>query len=420
MAEGTLSEKPLQEEAPKQSETRVSRRGFLRTIGMGAKLAALDTVLSHIPTAPSLGKAFWEQLETATLGVPSEDLRKELEGKFNIEIVGPNTGVREIETHSHAVVPTVEWDSPRLKKLVEYLVELPPHFYSPRETERGEKKLRVALVDQSLLDFTKGNILGVPSFCVCSEDVEHPTVVLDRKTTGSTVTDSLLTREVVAHEFTHAVTTPEIVRYMTKITTPIGLDTIPELRKAFSPVVILTSEGKAMGIMPRNVWEISEYSAPRYNLKIIMVDKNRLDSDRSVITVVEQKGEDFYFEYYKEGKQIGQDRLIRVNSEWYVIETEFSRFGETFFRDQYDDYQARITEAERFGGKTFSISIPGIDATYLSYGATNFEEFFSIAATFFIRGHDRFVGTYEPFLGKERAEKLYEGMKREIFRGREY
>ncbi len=48
------------------------------------------------------------------------------------------------------------------------------------------------------------------------------------------------------------------------------------------------------------------------------------------------------------------------------------------------------------------------------------KEFIPVAAEVYVRGREYFLKTYDPLLGRERSEKFYEGMRLEIFRGREY
>ncbi len=402
-------------------EPKVSRRGFLKLFGHGVKLAALDSILAHVPGAPSLSKSFWEQLETATLGVSPETLKKEIEERFQVEVVGPSTGMIEVTYSGNQNYPTVEWDGPSLKGLIGALAELPPYFYQPRRIGEKESRLRFALTDISLAqDIMSGFSRKWGAYCACHA-AENQLIVLNKLHIGQTLPQADESRDTFVHELTHAVTTPEIKKYVDNITAPIGLDTLPELRKTFSSIIIMTSKGKPHGVSPKNAAGIIQYSAPSYDLKIVIVDKDSFISDRSVLYEVNKEGDNFYFKYYKDGKQIGTERLIKVNPKWYVKEGEFNRFGEEFFKGQYNDYLTRTEDWEKYGGDIASLSgVPGVNTAYLSYGATNFQEFFSVAATFYIGGQDRFVGTYEPFLGKERSEKLYAGMKREIFRGKEY
>lgn len=387
-----------------------SRRDLLR---FGTKLAALDILLAHIPVGlPSLSRGFWEQLESATIGVSPEELRKEVEARFNIEIVSPSTGVREVKYSPKDKITTIEWGSPTLKMLIGTLAELPNHFYAPKNVGEEEERVQVALVDQPAISL-KGINLGIKSFCDCFN--YHAMVVFDKKMLGTTFLKSPLSSEVV-HEFTHVVTTPEIDRYVQSIAEPIGLGNLIELRKNFSSIIMLIGKESVPGeFYPTRNWAKS--SVPPTTDTFLTFDKDNLpfDWDRRDLDI-EKEGEDYFF---KERKGGGIWKFVRVAPDWYVSKEEFDRLGEDFFKKQYDDYIEKVRDWDEYSGRVIGLPIPP-DVSNLGYGANNFKEFFSVAASFYIRGHNSFVGTYEPYLGKERAEKLYEGMKREIFRGKEY
>lgn len=57
---------------------------------------------------------------------------------------------------------------------------------------------------------------------------------------------------------------------------------------------------------------------------------------------------------------------------------------------------------------------------HVGYGASNFREFWAVAAEYYVAGADEFITQYQPFLGEKRSLKLYEGLKDELFQGREY
>lgn len=60
------------------------------------------------------------------------------------------------------------------------------------------------------------------------------------------------------------------------------------------------------------------------------------------------------------------------------------------------------------------------DDHQIKYGATNFYEFFSVAATNYVDGTETFIKAYEYYLGKEKTELFYISMKKLLFRGKEY
>lgn len=83
-----------------------------------------------------------------------------------------------------------------------------------------------------------------------------------------------------------------------------------------------------------------------------------------------------------------------------------------------------ITQAEQLKD-IFKIPVVAHAVTFgmlghQGYGATNFMEFFSVAAEYYVKGKGAFMRSYLFFVGQDNAEKLYEGMKTKIFEGKEY
>lgn len=58
--------------------------------------------------------------------------------------------------------------------------------------------------------------------------------------------------------------------------------------------------------------------------------------------------------------------------------------------------------------------------THIGYGASNFDEFWSVAAEYYIDGKSTFVREYTPYLGPERTERFYKGLREILFEEREY
>lgn len=295
-------------------EPKLSRRPFLRVAKFGAIAAVLDSILAHIPLSPSLSKEFWERLETVTLGIPPEQLIKILEEKFQIELESPTTGVTGV-TYNTEKFPTIEWDTPRLRGLIQVLLDLPSPFYLPRIINGKEQRVRFALTDVPQWKLKYPILSGVfpgfkvggdyhGGFCAC-HDVQNQMVVLDKKHLPATFTTSAATRSTWVHELTHTITSPEIDKYIESITKPIGF------------------------VQNSDLWQI--------------------------------------------------------------------------FSSEVDISNGRVNDKSNIG-----------------YGAKNFDEFFSVAAEYYVKGKDEFVKTYTRFLGKEKSEKLYEGIKQEIFKGKEY
>lgn len=99
-----------------------------------------------------------------------------------------------------------------------------------------------------------------------------------------------------------------------------------------------------------------------------------------------------------------------------VPKSNYFTLGEKYFKRIVSKYG----DSYRHKQWLFVANVIGSPKSRLGYGATSAHEFLSVAAEVYVRGEKYFMKTYEPFLGTERSEKLYNGMKREIFRGREY
>lgn len=382
----------------------MSRAGFLRMLGIGAKMVALDSMLSHMSLDLGLSKTFWEQLETATLGVPAEQLKRKIEDNFQVELVGPATGVKEVRLSNGKEYPTAEWDSPRLKSLIGVLSNLPPHFYLPRKIDNKEHKLRLVLANVPFRIFRNFVLSGedrIPAgVCACS-GAENQLVVFDKSYFGSTFLESDQVRAVGFHEITHALTILEIDKYVESVTKPLGIEELPQLRKAFASEIQIVSKGdKFMMPQPPGANFLEQMPGRPF---VEIAPNTYIEKQR-----VEQLGLDFYLT--GEG---AKEQIIRVTPEWYVDKRDLDKYGKEFYERQYRDFLEKDKDWEEFGGEVK-------EKSYLGYGAKNFYEFFSVAADYYSKGRNNFVKTYERFLGRERAEKLYDGMKREIFRGKEY
>lgn len=60
------------------------------------------------------------------------------------------------------------------------------------------------------------------------------------------------------------------------------------------------------------------------------------------------------------------------------------------------------------------------DIQKVIYGGTNSDEFNSVMSMYYTQGKRGFLEVYTPLFGKEKAQKLYDYMKDDIFRGKEY
>jgi len=60
------------------------------------------------------------------------------------------------------------------------------------------------------------------------------------------------------------------------------------------------------------------------------------------------------------------------------------------------------------------------DKYVVEYGGSNFHEFFAVISQFYYRGKEKFLETYTPYIGSEKAQDLYSKVKDLIYEGREY
>lgn len=411
---------------PYTKEPVMSRRGFLRLAGIGAKVAALDTFLAHVPflQPPSLSKAFWEQLETATLGISPETLKKEIEETFQVELVGPSTGMTEVTYLGNRKYPTAEWDGPRLKALINTLAELPPHLYLPRIVKGEEHKVRFVLMNPpftAVMAAAVGREKLYGGWCVCHA-AEDQQVVVNMEATNQILPWAGETRSIFIHEITHSLTTPEIDRYVRSIAEPIGIKDTLDLWQAFSAVLSINRSEK-VDVNPSHL--LKEFLTTDENSLIWTgwSSSGQQKSTRELVLIGDRiavsRGDLFLF-----GEKQIKEALVRYAREYSPKVTTFEDYEREYLpylrRKHLDEDEAK--EALELVEVKEDISRPKISdyKGHIGYGAQNFHEFFSVAAVYYSKGRNEFIKTYQPFLGEKRAEMFYDGMKREIFRGREY
>lgn len=220
-------------------ERLITRRELLRSTAINSvkSLAAIsavgivltDTFLSHRLEGGSISIGFFERLETGTLGVSPEKWKKKVEAELRLKLVSPSAGVPYVtyDQYGHVMtLATLEWDSPRLVVLYEILRELPEHFYKPRQVAGGSPSpLQVALLAPE-------SELG-GSFCDCYNPIES-LVAIRKGMLIPTVFGREDSKRNVTHEFTHAVTTPNIRTYIDVVCKPIGINTYADLWRTFA------------------------------------------------------------------------------------------------------------------------------------------------------------------------------------------
>lgn len=300
-------------------DPKLSRRSFFRLMGTGAKVAALDSILTHIPGSitPNLTAQFWEQLESQTIGISPGEWEKYLEDKMGVDIVGAGETVTSVDMEG--TTQTVDWDSPRLKALFKVFAELPDNFRAAGRLNHA--KLKLALVDEPrIMRHIKPRFSHLYSptyaagYCSC-HNPEKPLVVLNKQSSGQTILEVDNTRKLIAHELTHVITTPNIQMYINTITADIGLSTVSELLATFATEVTIKPDvpiekagfddikDKSMiGYGARNFYEFFSVTAVNYlegRDKFIETYKRFLGDDRSEKLYENMKKEIFQGrEYY--------------------------------------------------------------------------------------------------------------------------
>lgn len=363
-------------------ELGVNRRSFLKRVAAEAVIGAAAGIivdkalglLGQEPVTPSP-----ESIDPLS-SMNSEELKKFIEKNFPVEIL-PATFIPDFSTQINnepAKIPTVDWEEEDLRRLARSLRELPAHFYEPREVNGEKKKLRIGISKETGQCFCKGD----PEFYE-----RHPafTILLKKdlhKTASHFDDQELQGREPalfqVAHEFVHSVTTPEIDKYTRLIIEPLEVGEEGFLGH-------FSSELK----WPAGYKLSSELSSPT-------VIPSFLDVPRA---------------YHER-----PDDYVVIDSNFIVSKSDYFTLGANYFKKQLAEHGERF----RYRQWLFAISVNLSSKSRLGYGATSAHEFLSVAAEVYVRGEEYFIKTYEPFLGIERVRKLYEGMRWEIFRGREY
>lgn len=369
----------------------ITRRRFLGLLAKAAEGAfVLDTAIAHIPGTNTVSKGFWEAIESGTIGIPAEEYKKKLNDEFKVEILAPSTGISEVvfsPDHKHK---TIEWDSPRLKSLIDVLASLPPHFYQPRTIAGTSYRLRFALIDVPQGD-RKVSFLpqGYAAFCDCSE-LSNQLIVVNKANFGQTFTEAKATLKLWVHELTHSLTGPDLGLYADKILKPLNISW-QGLRCFFA------SEFNS------DLWPYLNWAS---EVHPFMVDRQ-------------------FFE-----KELGAE--FTIFNENLAVRTDFYlMLGEYFFRTfiekrkpQWEvDYGFRpemgkenLWEIRLGTGDIFPIQ----PLTSIGYGVFSFGEFLSEASERYVGGHKFFHRIYDPFLSPNRTEQLYMRIKESIFSGYEY
>lgn len=308
----------------------------------------------------------------------AEELKTSIKKDFNVEILPAETVIPIRDNPKHT---TIAFEVEDLRRLARALSELPPHFYQPRQKEENKKPFSIGLSQE------KGQCLcgAHPELFRELGDSLDVVILLQKELhrTASFLDDRNVQEKEpalfqIVHEFTHAVTNTDINKYIRLIIEPLEIGE-EGLQGLFASQLKWPDQYRSTYELP------SPYAIPM----IVDLPQTYNEKPEEYIVVV--------------------DNVIVPKEKYYVL-------GKKYFQKRASDFQNYFTDKPRLFSANSTLS----PKTRLGYGVTNVGEFLSVAAEIYVRGQEYFIKAYEPFLGKERAEMLYAGMKQEIFRGKGY
>ncbi len=387
-----------------------SRRAFLARVVKGTVAgAAIHGIMSHtgieIP-----GKVAWERVETGTLFEDSAKKHRELEEKYKIWIINPgpeaNNFMAMYKNDKDFYAPPVRWDASTLSGIDDSLSILPEHFYQPHPKQNG-KRVTLLLAQDPLLEVPKRQVHFIneeKSFCTCRAGVE-PRIVFKKSMIGQTFGEKKQSRSTIVHEFTHHLTSPEINRYAESIGHQVGLFDERDLHDVFK------SEISFKRVTPLNP-EDRYFHVPA-------------EFDLSLKDIVRKRNPYLVFlnEYYAVDRDLFEQYTASYvdSANKYERSIQSERINKGYHSSQ--GASADLEHGLNFKVKLFRPHVNDTEVDYhseLGYGAQNWQEFFAVAAENYIQGGKSFVKTYKKFLGDEGSVLLYQRIKDELFRGREY
>lgn len=276
----------------------LTRRNFLKL----AVVAGAGAVI--LPKIPDFLKKKLEAEETeGVAGVSTEDLKREVESQFGIEITGPSSGIKEVGHDIGREYPTIEWDNLSLASLRSVLSQLPRHFYASGSTDEKEK-VQFTLINTPLHSEKEWEI----GICFCSEAGRHRIVL----TRGMLVEDTKAKHQftlaelggptgVLAHELTHSITARDMNKFIKAIIEPLDISE-EGIQSFFS----------------------SEFEDPFHHpiLGPFPMDK---DGD--------------YNDYYEK-----KDDYITIDDKFIVSNNDFFTLGGKYFREHAEDIWKRYSQ----------------------------------------------------------------------------
>ena len=380
-----------------------SRRAFLkeggkRAVGAVAAIAVADSALAHVPF---IGKAaatrsIWEAVESGAVGADVNKMRQDLEATYPLKILTASEAEQlKINTPDFKDANS-EWDASHLKILKEFLERIPPSLYTLKDPKDGNVlPINLVLKDTPIVDLQTITINDkIASYCNTINLSGERIVTLNKLMFSPISMQRNDAWQLLVHELTHVKTGPEIDKY-TQMVKPIVGD---DLTKTFSDAIEV---------------KIDYNRNPDGSLAVTKL-KNGMG------TVPYTKEEE---DHLIKSMNAKEEDLVRLYDGIYVSKALLDYYGEKYFAQE--DYDATIDYVRNHN---VTVLVSGAEKTVrqkdphnpIGYGATNFNEFFSVGSQLYSVGKDQFMKSYLPYLGEDRARKFYDFVKINFFEGREY
>lgn len=358
-----------------------------RLIGAAALLSTVgihgDT-LNKNPNFPSVNN---DNLET-TQSLSVQDLEKRAEQLYQIQIASPQEGI--VVLYDGTEIKPIEWTKTQLLDIMTSLDKLPQHFYLPRPEE----------VHVGLPSLSSSTGYGIDP----SKDIEQQEkaiqILLQQQEQKDNETDIAAIKKVLGEDFNVSKEQLDEVRkrgYFKKITEGV-------MPVRFTIVDVVPTDLKDGKATNRYVGE-AYCGITNENPEVLLTPGIFDDGDFDFVIPHElihcvSRQEDYQFVL----DLLGIADKEKFKQSFTEKEVKWSAFvSDVFKKDGREEAFRQNKVLYRF-----------------TYGTKNPNEFVSVAGEFYINGKEKFLKIYGMFIGKEKAEKLYDYMRDKIFRGQEY
>lgn len=358
----TLEDKSKNETPPKKVKGGFRKKiagGLISSVALASTLTPIsgDSINSQNPNS-----ILWINHPEISQSISTQDLEQRAEDLYQIRIVEPEES-RKVKGISEDV-ETTQWDKEMIVKLENSLGKLPPHFYSP-----AHSIYRVEL----------------PKMLPKPENMSSDIFEWSNKNLYDFALDMF--REEIGEGFFISREDYEKARNQGYFEKDLGenlpasffLASLPKFQNEVLGELQVAALCNCDNHLPSNILldnKILQEGSQEYALEIItheLVHRATRIKDYQFI-----------------------EALLEVPSG-----TEFKDFLST----NIDKLPQSMNKRSMF---------------YLEYSTTNSNEFISVASQFYLKGKTDFLEVYGEFIGEDKAGKLYDYMRDEIFKGQQY